>query len=717
MDWRQPLLAHARSLGRPVYEHALGIGIDFEDGFDAFWVLPGEVTSTFAVPAEGPASVQELITEYDRIGRVRERALHVISHYLASLNVVVSAGRNGNWGLELEDGSSTSLTVGAKLTAVARDTNDVYAVVEACIKHTWLRKVPSRKRIDRYLATDGPPDTSHLAGRESERRQLIPPTIRAALGWMGLCKALDTPEVFTSPDALKAAASPTGPIAQALLRLEERLTGVDGSVDLLKPGVLSLKFDDGYDRFDIDTRSKDLARRVRADGPQGAGDALAEEFIRLNGARARVLGAVWQAAAKRGWRKQVIGMAFFGVEDSVHLGETRREVKFNPAGPLTEALRANDPGAVLRALFADAPDFADDCVAALADSRQATAGDIPDAQLLPRDAPPAPPLRQLDVDLVARLDAFAAARLRDFLREDGAIWKYRDADVYDPKLDTWATQRDWIEVAAAHLKGQWPHPMAVVILLDAGDPRADELARRYVENTEPHHEVSAAEVEIAWRYRRQYPDAARKWFLPQGFDDVPYAKERAALGDPIAARHQFAEHPEAVEVDEYTPAEVVRRLTEGQRQKVHEELLTWARTNHRWAPPDAARLRHAIAMGWRDVADELPNNPYLLATLLRIERRPDQFDEPGILLASDFLLAWSRLSPSTFLARLVATAFEADVVALAKEAARRGAVGKPDVQKNLASSASIYASWHKELQAALAIAWTRCRSAGAAGGA
>ena len=51
MDWRQRLLDHAATLGRDVYDSPLGVGIDFGDGCDAFWVLPGEVTSTVPAPA------------------------------------------------------------------------------------------------------------------------------------------------------------------------------------------------------------------------------------------------------------------------------------------------------------------------------------------------------------------------------------------------------------------------------------------------------------------------------------------------------------------------------------------------------------------------------------------------------------------------------------------------------------------------------------------
>ena len=59
-------------------------------------------------------------------------------------------------------------------------------------------------------------------------------------------------------------------------------------------------------------------------------------------------------------------------------------------------------------------------------------------------------------------------------------------------------------------------------------------------------------------------------------------------------------------------------------------------------------------------------NPWLLAGLLTRERRSGQFDEPGILLAGDFLLTWSRFRPSLFLSRLLATAYKTDLVSLAE---------------------------------------------------
>jgi hypothetical protein len=258
--------------------------------------------------------------------------------------------------------------------------------------------------------------------------------------------------------------------------------------------------------------------------------------------------------------------------------------------------------------------------------------------------------------------------------------------------------------------------MAIVILLDAGDARGDAAARSYLQRAEPHHEVSGAEVELAWRYRHELPQVARKWFLAEPFNDVPFAKERARLGDPIALRHTLVETVprDEAEIDPDSTAEEVRMLAPERQEAVHARLLDWARTSNRWSPPLTERLRLALEMGWRDVAEAFSENPFFLPGLLTTERRADQFDEPGLLMASDFLLVWSRRAPSPLLARLIATGHATDLIALVREAGRRSAAAKPEVAKNIDSAVDIARHWHNDLRHAMAIAWTRCRNAGSA---
>jgi hypothetical protein len=701
MNWREQLRAYAATAGREIHENPLGVGVEFEDGCDVFWILPGEVTSTLPVPLDGPTSVDDQLAAYQSIGRLRERALHVVRHYIASKNIRVTPHRSGNWRLEWDGGSSSSIAVGAHLTAVARDTGDVYAVVLAAIEHSWVGKVPSRRRIDRYLGTPALP-----APVPQQSAPAAPPsTIRKALAWMGVCNALDHADDVHSADQLAARANPTGRIGQTLLRLADRLPTAEAYTHLGKHGSMSIKFDDGYASFEIETRSRPLAGRIAADGPAAVGDQLADEFLALNRARTRTFRAIWQAAAARGWRRDEFraGILFGSAKPVIHLGGTRREVRFHPGDDLTAALRGSTPEAVLRQLFAQDATFADACVAALHDPLP----EIPvprDVTLAPRDVPPAPPLRDVDAVLAKEIDAFAADTLRAFLAEPRNIWEYRHGDVYDPAIDTWATQADWVRVAEGHIKSEWSHPTAILILLEANDPRGDALARQYLARAGPHHEVSDAEVEIVWRYRHAFPDVARRWFAPAANDDVPFAEVRAKLGDPLAVRYTTIDRTD----DESNPA-AVERLDDARREQVHREALEWARTSHRWSPPDVSNLHVAVRMGWRDVADALEENPWLVAGLLTRDRRDEQMDEPGMLMGKDLVLAWSRLSPSPFLARLLATTYGTDLLGLAEEAARHAVVINPKAAQGLDTALSVYPHWLKEFKVGLAIAWTRCR--------
>jgi hypothetical protein len=109
------------------------------------------------------------------------------------------------------------------------------------------------------------------------------------------------------------------------------------------------------------------------------------------------------------------------------------------------------------------------------------------------------------------------------------------------------------------------------------------------------------------------------------------------------------------------------------------------------------------------VVVRLEENPFLLAGLLTIARRDDEFDEPGLLMSGELLLPWSALWPTELLARLVATAVKTDLVALAKEASQIASIGQPDVEAELKSAFDAYENYAKTLEVNLAVAWKRCR--------
>lgn len=99
MSWRERFAAYAYALERklPAVSTAEGMGVEFTDGCDAFWVLPGEVTSSLPVLAAEP-EVTALIGEFERIDRLRASVLHVIRHDPAERRFYVDRRRSGEWG-------------------------------------------------------------------------------------------------------------------------------------------------------------------------------------------------------------------------------------------------------------------------------------------------------------------------------------------------------------------------------------------------------------------------------------------------------------------------------------------------------------------------------------------------------------------------------------------------------------------------------------------
>lgn len=704
-NWKEEIKVYAAALGRAVWDNDFGIGIDFQDGCDAFWILPGEITSTVPLSSDEPVPVGEILKQYGQISHVRERALHVLRHYAADLKWRVDPTRDGRWALE-KDGAYISIHVGAYLTVVARDTNDVYAVIRAAIEGTYIHKVPSRKRIDRYLGTRGNPAAPN-EGQTPEPASNSYSTVCDVLVWMGICKALASFDETTSPQMFVAQTQPSGRIGQALMRVAENLPQIEANCDLLKPGTLSLAFTDPYrGTFDIDTKSKSLAKRIRINGPIAVGDELAAEYRELDSKRNSVFKAIHRAAVNRSWLKHELPRSLLRNEHVTYLGHSIREVEFHP-NQLTDLLRTNSIDDATRKLLSSNPRFADECVAVLQTETQNDYAKVATGQLQPARLPNSPELCEISPSISAEMDGFADRTLAEFLQEESTLEKYQDRDYFDPKIDRWANMADWVSLAEKQLNKEWTPAAAIIILLDAGDPRGDTAARHYLKAMNPHHDVCDAEVEIAWRYRHILPGRAALWFSPTQHDHTPYCETRARLGDPVAKRVILFKQADKDMEEDFSGIEFLDQV---QQDRIHSRLLYWAKTDHRWSPPQTEPMLAAQKMEWSDVARALELNPFLLAGLLTNERRADQFDEPGMLLASEFLLIWSRLRPSVFLGRLVATARQTNLVAAANAASEESVKAKPQLAESVPVSNAIHASWFAQLQVALAIAWTRVRS-------
>jgi hypothetical protein len=708
MSWQERLVAYTSERNLSFVIVAEGVGIEFADGCDAFWVLPGEVTSSVLVRETQP-DVTWLIGEFERIDRLRSSVLHVIRHDLAARAIYLDRRYSGEWGV-MAGCVSSSVSVGPSLTARAVGERDVYRLVADCYENTILGEPPDRPQIDRYLATDGhPPDERDWPDETPEIGLLN--TLRSLLIASGLCKAVEDEANLASPEKLAEAAVPTGRLGRALMHLADRLPHVSANCDLTDRSI-TLDFDDREDGFRIPRRSRDLARRVRSLGLRAAADHLADDFLRLNSARRAVLDAVKSAASRLGWSVERKRPFFVGpgIPATWYLGRTRREVELPVGFVLTDLLRTASPEQAIRHLLASHNSFAEACVVALGDGD--TPGKLPERDLATALPTRHPHLRPLDPATMAEMDQFADRTLAAYLRNERTIWDYRDSARFDPTRDTWATIADWMYLAEPLIGGEWPNPAAVLVLLDAGDPMGADRARYLLKRMEPDHEASGVEVELAWRFRHELPELALKWFGPQPFDQMPFAEHRARLGDPVARRYQLANEGFAID-DDQTWSERANPVMSGvqpdpdYRSRLRLKLMEWARTTWKWSPAEPLELQKALWLDLDEVADALGENEYLTNGLLCGDRIHFMFDEPGVFLSAEFLLAWSRLKPTRLLARIVATACTGEVLAEAERVARESVERKPALGARLGSTLETYRRWWADLQIPLAICWKR----------
>lgn len=705
MDWQRRFLEYAESRGRNTFTSELGIGIEYEDGCDAFWVLPGEVMSTIELPGSDDLDVDGLLQEYDRISQLRRDVLHVVRHDFAANQTQIIPSRDGNWWFDAGVVSG-GIGAGAELTHLALQSETVQDVVANWPHMYWRGETPTPMKIERYLAAAEPVGPTTI-----EQTSLMGETkIVDALQWLGVCRVLQNPKVLGDEKEALRLVKPHGRVGVALAQVAERLPDASASFDLARPGTLCIDYSDGNDTYDVELTSQETRDRFRSQSPKSVGDELFEEYMRLDRARSATLGAIWEAAKARNWNVDRAGsFMLLGNEPTVWLGATDREVEFPVGAGLTQLLRDSSPEGTLRDLFSGATEFCEECLQALTKSstKVVSESELPRVALRQTVVPRPVTLKQLDLSTVSQMDGFADDAIRECLTKEETLWKYRSPEFFNPSADVWFPIQFWQQLAEGQLDSECPHATALLILLECGDERADELARNVVSKLEyGHHEAGDDQIELVWRYRHEFPKIAQVWLGTDGWEE--YDTVRARLGDPVAKRRQkYYRFDEEDEEDERS----ILLMPPEKQAEIHRDFATWARTEHRCSPIDVNKLRVAGRLKWLDVFDLLEQNPHLAPGLLDIGQRGDCFDEPGILLGGDLLLVWSLFAPSTFLAQLIATACSTDLVALATIAAERDAEHRPEIKEALQWTIPAYKSWAEELQPNLAIAWKRCRYA------
>ena len=718
MSWRESVYGYCQTNGLEIFDHEQGIGIEFRDGFDAFWILPGEPLSTVPIPLEGPTDLQSVFAEFERVDGIRYQYLHCWGHHAGDqLCKLQPCSHYKFW--YRSKWMERDYDIGPELTMAAMQSSSFEAYMEAALSQrgfgsSWIGKTPTQEQIRSYLEIDFFPDiprvppTERADSVDEDREGLLDGiTIKGMLRCMRICRFINRMDSTGSmPRALRLTFKKTR-AERMLRRLARKLPNVKASSELFSASVaFDLEFDDGYGEYRIRLMSKKIRDQIRSKGPRKAADAIAAEYRSINQVRKQVLNAIWNTAAQRGW---VIEQNRLGAS-RIYLGERYREIEFDPDQKLTARARRGDAETVLRRMFADHQDFAEECVANLGSpSIRPKSGRLilRVSDQVPRELP------ELDQETIEALDEFSETTLAKAFKNQDMVSRFRDRFWCNPELDAdWATKERWIECAQMTVIGTYLNPMSIDILVEYDHPDAMRLVKRYAESAYLEDTPHFSEARVLWLARDEFPEN-----ITQHFNDLDIETHNfmAKLGSAVSAWYieQYGKGYGAslqYEEDEIAEWADIQDLSHELQDEMHERALKWAATTHIMSPIDCDPIRTAAVMGWTDVAEALQANPFLVPGLFDIERRPDQFDEPGIILSNDAIIAWSCLDPSEYLAKLVAFAKNTDITALADEASNRSKKHNRNVtDKDIAMSRTIYKAWYKELEVALAIAWVRCR--------
>ena len=696
-SWKSEFSRYAKKNSLEWHDTDSGIGIGFSDGCDVLWVLPSEAHSTIPCPAEGPGSTKDIIATHEEINLVRGEVIHVIRHCLAENDMPVNRLPNGHWVYQ-EGRIWLELMVGPSLTRRVLKFKTTKKVLASLWEYFTPCDLPTAKQIKGYLKLPLPPESeAPIVGEHKpvSNEVTLAKSVKELIrrGVLIDCK---TPAKLKSLKSKKA----LGKASLTLHLLAKLMKDCKAFVEDNRQGasLLCLVFSDGFDSYVINPDPKFLPKGIEDKTPEKAAEWIKDTYQKMDEKRTQVLNAIWSEAESRKWYLDVTDLNHGSCEHA-YLGGKHQEVKIYPGPRLSDAVACGSIADALSQIMPDSPEFTKQCVTRLRDVSEPKSP-LPPIKHLPPPKSAAPRKNKLLVKItdkrVKAYDTYCKGILSKV--EDGpAILRYVMRNAYNLKTDTWRSPQEWQAMAEYAVGNKNPFSrgqdeVALRILWDVAPEQADVLIKEYLDGINENiddfdgDEFNCALIPVLWHYRHNYPKIAEKW-LNDGNDEldsaVLYAEERAELNDPVALRYQAGYIRDSLytEDNSFPAPEDARYLSSSQLDHFHEKLLNWAAEEHRCSPMEHAPLGLAIHMGWHDVGQALEKNPWLITGLLDKGRRPYGHDEPGILHAHKLILAWSRLVPGPYLAQLLLTAKETDLVELAMESAEIAVAERQDSEE------------------------------------
>lgn len=698
-DWRTLVRRYAQDRLVLLHESPYGVGLEFSDRSDAFWICPGEVFSTIEISDGAPVDTQSLLAEFERIDALRAKTLQALRHLVTQQGMYVHESHDGHWGLGTDFGGQ-ELNVGGPLTEIVMGARDVFEVFDKWTDFTFR---PSREAIEAARETHEP-----ITPPKPSR---VPHFVLSDILEGGLP---GTPLPALDETAESGVTRHTHYWKQALQRLARLLPTTEAAFDLASEEIL-LSFSDGYDAFSVPVKSPASSFTFEQADSSQAGDRLAAQFLQLDRVRGNVLRTIWWAATRRGYGIDHIHR--FPQPSLVCLGKELRDLVFDPGQHLTDLITTHDTAEALSHLFRDDPEFARECHEHLNVNEDPPA--LTSKRLLSQDTPPACPLLELDSEQIDEMTEWSIKRLKQWVQQRSALDRFHDRILYDPDKDRWPSASDWLDTADAYLRDNGMREEVIHLFVTLDESRGRELALQYIRNTilrdGTENLFGNRGVELAWRFRQDFSALREKLlgpfvdtatgYSPHDIDDV-----LADAGHPIAIRRCQLRPVDEDRLEFYDGINhhMIRSWSSNEQAKFREQLVQWALTTSK-NPPDDKPLRLALQLGWQDVGEALEHNPYLVSNLLTSDERHDLgFDEPGLRVDDSVLLAWSLLSPSETLARLVLTARHYLLGSIDHRMYER-LIDTPGMsQADVKRARQLLAHGDAELMGSLPIAWLRC---------
>jgi|GEM_PF-6975763 len=728
--WKDELRAFAKARNLEVYESDLGLGIEFQDGCDAFWVLPGEVMSTVDCTKYNLLDAKKLVEIYENTNRMRDETQRIIRHYLAEHGFIGILRRTGQWGWQRSD-SYYELDVGAQLTNAIRRNLSLEEIFQKFYCIDGLE--PSPQRVAEYLRASTSPVKEVLVSSEREWAELNieddhESSIMSVVDNLVKFSALNDFKRLDDMDLTDHSVVDNGHIADALRAVGRRLPKVAAIQDGRSAGVIKLEFDDELDSFAIDTSALRSRKLVVERDTNAIADEIVSEYKRLNGSRKAILSAIWDAAAELGWSRET-RWGEYGASDQtiVRLCRETEEISFKAGTQLTQVAGESSSADAIADLFDERCPFVIRCIENFNKGAKFS-GRLPEKHLpakIVRGELHAIELVESSAKRIAAMDTFADEKLAEFFLEEDVFRDYEVPSLLKVSHGDLRQMSEWVAAAYGNIEatpsGEHIDANALRILIDAGEPNLDRLLSRYFQKMradiyyadgQPFVStiyLSEADCSLVWEHRHAHPELASALFSDSCFDRVVI---RARLGDPVASRlirHKQIDIQSVIEESLWAELNHIDLLDEQQREIVKQHILHWAATTDYVSPPDDQALEIAYSLNLPEVCVALESNPHLLTGLLTNRTQMEPADVPGVLVSSVFLTVWSRLNPGEFLMRLLLTAREMNLVDVASEAFKQRISKNPNSSESLPELLQMYRRMNRVLAFHVAFAWKCCQ--------